>query len=214
MIKIIHRAYHHYTIYYLWNRLRLALYEKKNPGAPWMPRTVNAFLDCWLSFDDVGFEFGSGRSTLWLAKRVGALISVESDEAWHSEVIGQLEKENCRNVKLEFKSVLPKGKILSSPYVLSVDEFPDSSFDFIIVDGKHRGHCAMRSIPKLRQGGILIIDDVHRYLPSRSSVPHARPLTAGYRDEAWREFAKVTGAWRRAVFTDGVTDTGIFYKPC
>lgn len=212
--SILERARAYYSFRYLWARARLGFYEKRSPELPWMPRSVNAFLDCWLSSFDIGFEFGSGRSTLWLAKRVETLISVESDEAWWSEVEGRLKKANCKNVELLFKSVLPRENPVSSPYVLSVDEFPDSGFDFVIVDGKHRAHCAIRSIPKIRQGGILIIDDVHRYLPSPSSVPHARPLAAGYGDETWHAFAEVTHVWRRAIFTDGVTDTGIFWKPC
>ena len=45
------------------------LWRFTDPEAPWLPREVVQFLDSWLTPAHLGLEWGSGRSTLWLARR-------------------------------------------------------------------------------------------------------------------------------------------------
>jgi predicted O-methyltransferase YrrM len=57
------------------------------------------------------------------------------------------------------------------PYINAITSIEDNSLDFVLVDGKQRAQCALASLMKLRPGGILIVDDVHRYFPAESSLP-------------------------------------------
>lgn len=47
-------------------------------------------------------------------------------------------------------------------YVKSIDEYPDGYFDLILVDGRARPSCILHSIPKLKSGGLLVVDNAER----------------------------------------------------
>jgi predicted O-methyltransferase YrrM len=44
-------------------------------------------------------------------------------------------------------------------YVAQIAEYPDQHFDFCLVDGHYRQACILAAMPKLRPGGLLIVDD-------------------------------------------------------
>lgn len=71
---------------YVVNRSRLAWYEYRCPELPWLTPQANAILTEWLKPSDIGFEWGSGRSTMWLATKVNRLTSVEHDKHWAERV--------------------------------------------------------------------------------------------------------------------------------
>ena len=95
-------------------------------------------------------EFGSGASTLWLAERTWLTISIEHDEEWFNEV----SLKPCRGTPQLFL-VKPEN------YPKSPGEFPDKMFDVVFVDcfDKYRVACIKNSIPKLKPGGWMVIDD-------------------------------------------------------
>lgn len=80
------RSFRHWTPRYIWNRLALMADERRHPDAPWLTRTMVEILETWLRPGDVGLEFGSGRSTIWFARRVGHLTSVEHHPGWYAKV--------------------------------------------------------------------------------------------------------------------------------
>src|SRR5678815_5277967 len=88
----------HITPRYIINRTRDWVYRKMNPGLPWLTQDAIKFLGTWLKPDMHGLELGSGRSTLWFAKRVKSLISVESDKGWFNRVQKQLNALSMVNV--------------------------------------------------------------------------------------------------------------------
>jgi len=47
-------------------------------------------------------------------------------------------------------------------YVKSIDRYPDSHFDIIVVDGRARPSCIKHSIPKLKRDGWLVVDNSDR----------------------------------------------------
>jgi hypothetical protein len=47
-------------------------------------------------------------------------------------------------------------------YVSQIDGFPDHYFDVIMIDGRARPSCIMRSAKKLKNGGILILDNAEQ----------------------------------------------------
>ncbi len=205
------RRFSHWTPRYFYDRLSLALYEKAHPGEPWIAQEATAFLSTWLRSNDAGFEFGSGRSSLWLASRVARLTSVEHDSAWHGIVKGK--RASLKNVdsRLFPQEASFDEDCLESPYSACVSEAADASLDFVLVDGIFRGACALASLPKLRPGGILIVDDCQRYIVYPTRSPY--PVDEAGLPPAWRSFAKLTASWRRAFFVNGVSDTAVLFKP-
>ena len=71
------RSFRHWTFRYLIDRTELLLYERRHPDLPWLTREAVDFLASWLQPSDHGLEWGSGRSTVWLAQRVSRLVSIE-----------------------------------------------------------------------------------------------------------------------------------------
>ena len=152
-------------------RLKHRAYELLHPGYPWLTPKGNALLIRWLSPHMKGFEWGSGRSTLFFSIRVRHLVSIEHDAYWFKRVNSALKQKGIRNVDYRFvpplKNVEPTGinwsvvwpgyKYLQMPpsrtqfvnYFNAINNFPDNHFDFILVDGRARVPCMLNAILKL-----------------------------------------------------------------
>lgn len=206
------RSFAHWTPRYVLNRASALLYERRHPDYPWLTRDANQFLESYLRETDVGLEFGSGRSTVWIARRVGRLHSVETSEQWFVRVGKLLEQAGLSNVTYEHIRG-DDETALAAEHERLLSRVADSSLDFCLVDGDCRGVCALLSATKLRPGGILIIDNVERYLPSNSISPVARAPSAGPADDVWSRVEASLKAWRRYWTSNGVSDTAIFFKP-
>jgi SAM-dependent methyltransferase len=191
------------------------LYRRRHPDHPWLAGPANSILESFLTKRDVGLEFGSGRSTLWLAEKVSALTSVEHDPVWHKKVSKELELRKLANVNCFFvEKDVEDGKGQEAAYVRITEKFPKSSFDFILVDGAYRDSCALASLELLRPGGILIIDDAHWFLPSNSTSPQASTHEQGPASPQWGRFLNAVASWRCIGTTDGIHDTTLYLKPC
>lgn len=151
---------------------------------PWICFDAIIFLnDCLRTKNNLRiFEYGSGGSTFyWLLFDV-KLVSIEHDISWFTMV---KEKLNTRMIKnVDYRYVEPeyvnenwwKERDPSDPlqystgdetlknykfrnYVNQIDQFPDGYFDLIMIDGRSRPACITHSIKKVKQGGLLIIDN-------------------------------------------------------
>lgn len=136
------------------------------------------------------------------------MISVEHDGDWFKKVQAQSANANLTNVAVWLRPD-------ESGYVSAIDGFQDETFDLVVVDGvsNWRADCSNRAIPKLKPAGYLMVDDVHRYLPSSSRAPlaigpHEDPATL-----AWAEFSGRVENWDRTWTSSGVTDTAFWRKP-
>lgn len=98
-------------------------------------------------------EFGSGGSTIWLSSYDVDLISIEHDQSWFSALQSKLEEQKISNVSLLYRE---------KPYFKIADEFPDHHFDLILVDGRDRNECIQASLKKVKNGGLLVLDDAQR----------------------------------------------------
>ena len=98
-------------------------------------------------------------------------------------------------------------------YVKAINDFDSNSLDFCLVDGMYRDFCALKVIEKIRPGGVLIIDNVHRYLPSKSCSLESRSPAEGPKGEVWKEVARNISGWRHIWTTSGISDTAFFFKP-
>lgn len=206
------RSFRHWTRSYLANRLRERFYRRLHPGLPWLSPQAIQFLAQHLQPTDVGLEFGSGRSTLWFAQRVSFLTSVEHNPEWHRRVKGIAVRAGAAN--LECLLVLKDDEQARSPaYARVAERFVDGSLDFILLDGIYRDICANASVGKLREGGLLILDDAHRYLPSASISPYALTQEQGPASPGWVRYLAAVQAWRCQWTSNGVSDTAIYFKP-
>jgi Methyltransferase domain len=211
------RRYRHLTPRYFIDRVRLMAYERHHPDAPWLTSEAVAFLERWLELDSLGFEWGSGRSTVWFAQRVRRLISIEHDPRWDEEVRRCLHKEGLAP-KVSYRHLaVDDGADRDPPYVSAISEYPDATLHFCLIDGvtELRARCALACLSKLKPGGLAIVDNANWFLPRepRSPAPDSRGPADGYASAAWQEFDRRVADWPCIWTSNGVTDTAIWMKP-
>ena len=200
------RSFRHWTPRYLVNRVRQLAYQRLHPQVPWLTRDMVELLGTRLTGAGHGLEWGAGRSTLWLAARLESLVSVEHDQAYYRRVRAQLERTGARNVDLRFCAN-------ESDYVAVADSLPPASLDFALVDGQARDLCALAALPRLKPGGLLVVDNIHLYLPCSSHAPNSRRPADGPAGEAWRQFAAAVKSWKCHWTSNGVWDSALWVKP-
>jgi hypothetical protein len=199
------RRFGHWTPRYIADRLALMAWQRRCPDAPWLTERAVGILESWLRKTDVGLEWGSGRSTLWLAQRVKQLISIEHAEPWYDRVSSSIARAALTNVDHR----LHRDERV---YVTAIERATPASLDFVLVDGVFRDQCAVTAVSRLRPGGILVLDNANLYLPCRSWSPNSRTIEQGPASTAWEIFQRQVQNWRRIWTTNGVCDTAIFVK--
>lgn len=200
----------HQNYTYIKNRLKQMWYEKKHPDAPWLTKDAIALMSQLIVESDIGLEFGSGRSTKWLAKRCKYLYSVENNQLWYDRV--SVEIKNFENVQYYFGDVNSSDPV-SSEYLSVLNSLNNNAVDFILNDGKIRDYVAIRSIDKLKPGGLFILDNAERYLPNKLKLPASIRMDTDQVSVEWNKFIDLTNSWRRIWTTDGVSSTLILFKP-
>lgn len=181
---------------------------------PWLPFKAREWLSEHVSSDTTVFEYGSGGSTLFLARHAGKIISVEHDAAWFARVSLALAASGLSNYHHVLRepeplvATQPDGPSFASSrpefaehsfaqYVASIDAYADGSLDLVIVDGRARLACLDRALAKVRGGGYLLLDNSERQEYSRAPTALARfpridiEGLAPYRTYHWR-----TSVWR------------------
>ena len=106
------------------------------------------FLDAILMPNSEVIEFGSGGSSLYIAKRVKSLTTLEYDSVWYKVVKEAIAKEGISNITLHFDPDYPKNFHCEKP-----------CFDVAINDiwhGKARKRTIETAMNCLRPGGYLI----------------------------------------------------------
>ncbi|MBD2081725.1 class I SAM-dependent methyltransferase [Leptolyngbya sp. FACHB-17] len=165
-------------VIYLLRRIAYKFYEVLHPDEPWIAQGAIQYCDRHLQRDQVGFEWGSGRSTAWFGKRLRTLVSIEFDQEWHNKVTEKLRRQNLTNVECRY---IPVEHPLSEPtpahypktpaYVIAINQFDDNSVDFAMVDGHYRQACILAALPKLKPGGLLLVDNTDWITLSEWGVP-------------------------------------------
>jgi hypothetical protein len=163
---------------------------------PMMPFGAIAWLRSYLRPEMAVFEYGSGGSTLFFASRVGRLVSVEHDAEWYRRIQERLaafpspsrtyvlrRPEEGANDEFASTDEHYRGMSFES-YVTTIDAYPDSGFDLVVVDGRARTACVRRALPKVRQGGFLLLDDSYR-----AEYSAATALLSGYPRSDFRGLA-------------------------
>jgi len=184
---------------YVAGRIQNWLYEKRHPDHPWLAPSAIAWLGQHLRPGMRGFEWGSGRSTLWFAKRLQHLTSIESDTAWFQQVSRMVQEAGLTNVELRHIPLEhPEAQTYAFDYpqlpanASAILDFPDASLDFVLVDGWYRPVCARAALPKLKPGGILVIDNT-----DWPDLPHVHVPTDWPLMHRSRNVLTETSVWRR-----------------
>lgn len=122
---------------------------------PWLTEGAILFLEQYFQENQEAkvLEFGSGASTVWLSKKTSCLTSVEHDPRWHALVQHACRVQGSTHVCIRLKQ---------RPYYGICDEFPQEYFHLILIDGRDRVECIKHAIPKLKHGGILMLDNSER----------------------------------------------------
>ncbi len=82
-----------------------------NPEHPWLTKEASFILVSLLKETDIGLEGGSGRSTLWFARRVKKLTSVEHNKNWYNKILKKLQGQKLDG-KVDYIFLLKKTKFM------------------------------------------------------------------------------------------------------
>jgi len=121
--------------------------DKYKDPIPWYSYPAIEFLK-QLDFSQKRiFEYGSGNSTLFWAKRSKEVYVVEDDKAWYDKIKAKVPE----NVTYQYADNI-------EAYTTAIQQYP-GKFDIIIIDGNHRYECAKAALEKLEKHGFFILDN-------------------------------------------------------
>ena len=125
----------------------------KGEPKPWLPEEAIVFLNQLLNRNSVVLEFGSGNSTLWLAKRAAKVVSYEHDREWWEKAAEKIWDSGIVNVMLIHDPDYPT-KGITRPW-------PEQC-DVTLVDGRGRVNCIMTCWDRVKPQGWIVLDNSER----------------------------------------------------
>lgn len=161
--------------------------DRNGNPVPWLTYPLIQFIEPKLSSDLSMYEYGSGNSTLWFAKFVGTIRSIEHDLEWFKKI----NQNMPTNVTLVHKSVDQKMAYHELTYMGFQDEeqytedikHNFSRYDIILVDGIYRNRAIVNASQCVTDRGVIILDNVD-YVEAREGREYLTNM--GYRSvEFW-----------------------------
>ncbi|MBA4145969.1 MAG: class I SAM-dependent methyltransferase [Flavobacterium psychrophilum] len=194
-------------------KINYAIFKVINPERPWTSQAAIRIFEKILTPQMIGFEYGSGNSTLFFARHLKHITSIEHNQGWFDIVKNKLQQRDLGNVDYHF--IPPATAEETNTYTFYHDyhltekdfdvrkeyhayfsfvkNYPDNHFDFIMVDGRARVECCLNAIPKLKAGGIFVLDNSDR--------------------KRYEPVFKVLAGWKCINTTTGLFDTTFWFKP-
>lgn len=141
---------------------------------PWWTYDAIAEVEAWLAARERPvrvFEYGSGASTIWLARRADEVHSVE-----HHRGFGEMMRAELvayPHVSLRIVEPVPSElPVIGSQkeghhgldfaqYVAAIDDV-DGELDLVVIDGRAREACLTKALARLAPGGIVVFDNSRR----------------------------------------------------
>lgn len=193
-------------------KARYNQYQSTHPNEPWLCPDAISALNQLLTHCTNGLEYGSGRSTAFFAPYFENYVSIEHEPAWYAKV----KEEIIRFPQVDYHLIeaeedAPQQHLSSEQQIfLTEEEFPipdeafktysdfilqfaDSSFDFVLIDGRARRTCALNAMNKLKSGGLLVLDNSER--------------------QRYTKVHQSLQDWPKIDTTTGLTNTTIWRKP-
>jgi hypothetical protein len=136
---------------------------------PWLTYAAVHWLDRVMRPHHRAFEFGSGSSTIWLARRARSIVSVEHHATWARIVRERLPGNATLHVAAAWgdENEAPQG----DPYTGVLADV-DGEFDLFLVDGMARNACVRLAVDRLADSGLILLDDADRpaYRPAHEHL--------------------------------------------
>jgi hypothetical protein len=182
---------------------------------PWIVLSATDRMEAHLRPGCRVFEYGPGGSTLWFSDRRCQVVSVEHDPQWHRRVMSRLSREERERITCLLEEPRPRDPgdgenhrfgsedvqydgLSFERYVRSIEQFPEVQFDAVLVDGRARSACLSVAWPRVKIGGLLVLDnsDRERYQEAIRQMP-----TTGRRDyhgpAAYSRWYWTTTVWEK-----------------
>ena len=178
VLGAMERRSHHPTWLYL--RSLLAIYDLDDMiylDLPWWNFEATEAVEAFLTARSArAFEYGSGASTFWLARRCASVVSVECESSWHEHLSRHLESFDNVTLRLSPPKSMGADSLKKTRFGsahrgtrgLSFEEFvrsieiEEEPFDLIVIDGRAREACLHTSLPQLKPDGLILFDDTVR----------------------------------------------------
>ena len=119
---------------------------------PWLTFPAIAFLESRVRSSMQIFEYGSGNSTLWWARRVAYVESCEHDPNW-AQVVRPLLPNNAQLRLLALDQTTKYSTAAADA---------GRRFDIVVIDGHDRVNCARSCLQALKPDGVVIWDNSDR----------------------------------------------------
>jgi hypothetical protein len=150
---------------------------------PWITFPAQYFLQRILRPNFRVFEFGAGGSTLFFAKRVKELVTVEHEPEWLKRTAAKvrfrqdfkwqslLEPPTKNSSKACFAVGDPDSYASTDAnyvdmsfekYATSIKRYDPDYFDLVSIDGRARPSCFKHSLSRVRKGGYILVDNAER----------------------------------------------------
>jgi len=141
---------------------------------PWWSYASIDAVNAWLDARDRqvrAYEYGSGASTFWLARRVSEVHSVEHHRGFGEMMAGELEPLENVHFRIVESTPADRPRVGSAKegyrgqdffdYVNSIADVPDE-FDLVVIDGRAREACLSVTLPRLAADGLIVFDNSRR----------------------------------------------------
>jgi predicted O-methyltransferase YrrM len=124
------------------------------------------------------FEWGSGASTFWLARRCGSVTSVEHHQGFADHTAQMMTRfetvevlvRQPETITSNYADAVRSGKSGNEGldfrrYVDAIEEVDMAEYDVIVIDGRARSDCLARAVDHIADGAWIVLDnsDRHRY---------------------------------------------------
>jgi hypothetical protein len=127
-------------------------------ATPWFTYGAIAFLSQFDYSNKTVFEWGSGASSLYWARRALQVVSVEHDAEWIARVRPRLSA----NVRLLHETD-------PGSYCRAIEQ-AGRQFDVISVDGRFRRDCVRIAVRCLAPGGLIVFDNSEEFIATCQKV--------------------------------------------
>ncbi len=117
---------------------------------PWYTYPAIEFIEQLDFSNKIVFEYGSGYSSIFWARRCKKIVSIEDNREWYEKISKRLPR-NAEYHLLQDKET----------YIGALDGYPEQ-FDVIIVDSgqlSYRHSCAVTARRKIKSDGLIIVDN-------------------------------------------------------
>lgn len=178
-----------------WLGSQFAIYDAAQlvrMDVPWWTFRAIADVEAWIAArggDVRAFEYGTGASTAWLARRCRHVTSVEHDAGFFRAIAPLLAHDNIelRLVEPRRDSVEPAAPSGRHGYEHCdfsdyVDAIGNDRYDLIVIDGRARAACFERARDRLARGGLIVFDNSERsrYAPALRAADGALVRCRGW----------------------------------